>query len=1027
MKQRILSMLIALAMVVGLIPATVPGALAADADTVDINLMLKAVDTRGGAIEGTLDVLLNGDAWVGTSAENYSTTFSAFVGENVLSGWDYCPDGYVKPTEDITFTVDAEGNVTLTSDNATLEKEGDMHYIVVTLRRHGEGILYFKPNSGWLGDGARFAAYVFSGAEGEWLDLTELGTDPGYYTVTVPDGYDFIIFCRMNGGTATNSWDNKWNQTADLTIPTDGANCYVYPDNAWDGGNGTWETFTPTLPPVAWCDTDEDGTVDEDETTYTTLYEALNAGGTVKLYDDYDATDEGDIVIGHEEDGELVVVTLDLNGKRITSSTGYLLDIYHADVTVVDSSTSGEGGIANDHGDTFYLNSETSGLTVNGGTVVGEVCAWSGELILSGGSLEYVTVAGVTVQLGEDAAVTRWNFVEYGSYFNVDPTDLPGFDAGKYNARKDEEAGLWEVCLNDATITGASIDVGKDLTLNFYVTIHTDELMDRADDFAMRFTMNGKTTTVTAHTVQDWEYGFAFRGIAPQQMTEAIKAEFLVGDEVIAYVSDYSIRRNADTLAEDYSGNEALLQLLADMLAYGAAAQKYTGYNVDEPADADWDWASVSDALPEASDTVMSVTDAEGVTPGEVAFEAVNVWFDNVNKIGVKLSGYTADTKLVVSVDGGEETTYDHLTSDVFWTDGIYAVDFDDVYTFELYEGDTLLQTLTYSVSSYVYSVMEQTKEDGQTLTELAELARALYRYGVSAKAYKESMGGSDWPPPDEAVELTDENVTPYTDGENTATYDTGNGWRGVWNDNMYRYFTLTLQAGDTVYYELSASSNYIALEDVDSGDCYMDFTENGNLFMQGAITAETDGTYTFVVNHDWLARVWVVAASAEEDLVGERGPLFSDSPVEEADELLPSYSWMSDGEDTLDVTIDENGYAAFFSAFAARLPEGLTAYVVTGIDDPYVLWQAIEGDVIPAETPVILAGESGIYTMTVVVEAVSPVEDNLLVVSDEAFTPENTDTLTYVPAVLEGELRARIADVTLPAYHPYFVMDNNL
>ena len=58
----------------------------------------------------------------------------------------------------------------------------------------------------------------------------------------------------------------------------------------------------------------------------------------------------------------------------------------------------------------------------------------------------------------------------------------------------------------------------------------------------------------------------------------------------------------------------------------------------------------------------------------------------------------------------------------------------DKVFTFELYEGDTLVQTFTYSVTSYIYSQMNK-KSYGE-LTAMAELARALYRYGESAKGY---------------------------------------------------------------------------------------------------------------------------------------------------------------------------------------------------------------------------------------------------------------------------------------------------
>ena len=52
----------------------------------------------------------------------------------------------------------------------------------------------------------------------------------------------------MNPATTANSWDNKWNQTGDLTVPTDGTNCYTVADNTWDKGGGAWSTYTPAEP-----------------------------------------------------------------------------------------------------------------------------------------------------------------------------------------------------------------------------------------------------------------------------------------------------------------------------------------------------------------------------------------------------------------------------------------------------------------------------------------------------------------------------------------------------------------------------------------------------------------------------------------------------------------------------------------------------------------------------------------------------------------------------------------------------------
>ena len=102
-----------------------------------------------------------------------------------------------------------------------------------------EVTVYLKPSSNWLEGNARFAVYYFNAGDG-WVSMTDAGG--GFYSANVPAGAT-VIFCRMNPGNTTNSWDNKWNQTGDLPLPTDGKNCFYAPEGTWDGaGSANWGT-----------------------------------------------------------------------------------------------------------------------------------------------------------------------------------------------------------------------------------------------------------------------------------------------------------------------------------------------------------------------------------------------------------------------------------------------------------------------------------------------------------------------------------------------------------------------------------------------------------------------------------------------------------------------------------------------------------------------------------------------------------------------------------------------------------------
>lgn len=106
--------------------------------------------------------------------------------------------------------------------------------------------LYFQPNNNWIKENnQRFAMYLFDSSTGEntWVSMTE--DNSGYYKAKIPTGkYDKVIFCRMDGSTTENNWNNKWNQTVDLYIPIDNRLCYKINDSCsiWDTNKatGTW-------------------------------------------------------------------------------------------------------------------------------------------------------------------------------------------------------------------------------------------------------------------------------------------------------------------------------------------------------------------------------------------------------------------------------------------------------------------------------------------------------------------------------------------------------------------------------------------------------------------------------------------------------------------------------------------------------------------------------------------------------------------------------------------------------------------
>ena len=176
--------------------------------------------------------------------------------------------------------------------------------------------VYLKPNGIWNKDGARFAAYYFKSADDSdngWIDFEDFNTCTPVSKAVIPSGYDKVILCRMDGTKAANNWDNKWNQTLDLTVPTGNDTLYTISSiNGCTEGKscGSWGTYTPP--------------------TYTISYSANGGTGTT--------TSNTGIACGGS-------ATLTANGFTYA---GYSFNCWHADVatTVGGAATAAGADIA---------------------------------------------------------------------------------------------------------------------------------------------------------------------------------------------------------------------------------------------------------------------------------------------------------------------------------------------------------------------------------------------------------------------------------------------------------------------------------------------------------------------------------------------------------------------------------------------------------------------------------------------------------------------------------------------------------
>ena len=152
-------------------------------------------------------------------------------------------------------------NVWNQTDNLTIPTNGNNLYVL-------DGYLHLKPNSNWTTDNARFAAYFFGNGE-KWVDLVKKGD---YYTCSIPDKkYTKVIFCRMNPANKENKWDNKWNQTVDLTIEKEN-NLYTIGNEAWNEDNENKGAWSRLWDDSQWSKYTPSTTIQEQTGDYRMVY-----------------------------------------------------------------------------------------------------------------------------------------------------------------------------------------------------------------------------------------------------------------------------------------------------------------------------------------------------------------------------------------------------------------------------------------------------------------------------------------------------------------------------------------------------------------------------------------------------------------------------------------------------------------------------------------------------------------------------------------------------------------------------------
>ncbi len=130
--------------------------------------------------------------------------------------------------------VNEDGNKVSTTNPYTFELTGD---ITLKAEFSKPTTVYLKPSSAWKEYNAHFAIYAW-GKTNSWVEMEAVDCEGEYYKANVPAGFSDFAFVRLkpvgaDGYSSENSghnWENKWDQTGNLSVQANGKNMYDIDD-----------------------------------------------------------------------------------------------------------------------------------------------------------------------------------------------------------------------------------------------------------------------------------------------------------------------------------------------------------------------------------------------------------------------------------------------------------------------------------------------------------------------------------------------------------------------------------------------------------------------------------------------------------------------------------------------------------------------------------------------------------------------------------------------------------------------------
>ena len=422
-----------------------------------------------------------------------------------------------------------------------------------------------------------------------------------------------------------------------------------------------------------------------------------------------------------------------LNARNYSGSLNtFKVSISNSDITVGTAVIN----FASTHNTTAssYFNAYSSTISASAGTVIFTAAnQWFGSLEFDdcaffGIVFDASTLTNISGGIFKEGCT----FANFGATFTDDKSAFASAKLATEDGYAPRLNSSGVVVIDTISrVVGVSITLSDDISINFYAV-----LSEAHNGSVMKFIVDGQEVLISGILTADGKWKYTFSGIGPQAMTVPIQAVLIFDGEVVYTHDPISVKSYSDALL-DMSHEELgiteeklgdLKALVTNLLQYGACAQIYKGYNVENLANEGID----SSLLLEFTDPNMAPSVGETKTPG-MQFTGATVWFDSVNSICIRFT-LTDPERTTIRVNGVEydSSHFNEIGANTytFFTDPIPASQYQSSFVFQLCLDGVVQQEAVYSVACYVTSMQSSTDES------MVNLARAMYNYGVAAREY---------------------------------------------------------------------------------------------------------------------------------------------------------------------------------------------------------------------------------------------------------------------------------------------------